>query len=57
MKHLIDQVQLPERIVIYELTAGDATGMHYKVKQKIHIKVECNLLVVCSEHLILCQVI
>ncbi|KAL0279839.1 UNVERIFIED_CONTAM: hypothetical protein PYX00_001315 [Menopon gallinae] len=48
-------VQLPERIVIYELAAGDTSGMHYKVKQKVHIKVECNLLVVCSEHLILCQ--
>lgn len=29
--------------------------MHYKVKEKIMFKLECNLLVVCSEHLVLCQ--
>lgn len=48
-------VQLPERVVIYELFAGDSTGMHYKVKEKISFLLECNLLVVCSEHLVLCQ--
>ncbi|KAK6627629.1 hypothetical protein RUM44_010107 [Polyplax serrata] len=48
-------VQLPERVVIYELASGDSTSMHYKVKEKITFKLQCNLLVVCSEHVILCQ--
>nr|XP_006130052.1 intraflagellar transport protein 122 homolog [Pelodiscus sinensis] len=29
--------------------------MHYRVKEKIAKKFECNLLVVCSDHIILCQ--
>ncbi|EEB18094.1 conserved hypothetical protein [Pediculus humanus corporis] len=48
-------VQLPERIVIYELASTDSTGMHYKVREKVNLKLQCNLLVVCSEHVILCQ--
>lgn len=28
----------------------------YRVKEKIHKKLDCNLLVVTSEHVILCQV-
>ncbi|XP_049859178.1 intraflagellar transport protein 122 homolog [Schistocerca gregaria] len=48
-------VQLPERVVIYELYAGDSTGMHYRVKEKINQKLECNLLVVCTNSLVLCQ--
>ena len=50
------QVHLPDRIVIYELASEDANDMHYKVKDKINKKFECNLLVVCSDHIILCQV-
>lgn len=50
------KVQLPERVVVYELAAGDSSGMHYKVKEKINSKLDCNLLVVCSNHLVLCQV-
>ena len=30
--------------------------MHYRVKDKINRKFECNLLVVCSQNIILCQV-
>ncbi|XP_065343413.1 intraflagellar transport protein 122 homolog [Cloeon dipterum] len=48
-------VQLPERIIIYELYAGDSSGMHYRVKEKINQKLVCNLLVVCADHLVLCQ--
>ncbi|XP_013786897.1 intraflagellar transport protein 122 homolog [Limulus polyphemus] len=48
-------VQLPERIVVYELTKGDSNDMHYKVKEKINQKVECTLLVVCTNHIVLCQ--
>ena len=48
-------VQLPDRIVIYELFSGDSSEMRYRVKDKINEKLECNLLVVCTNHLILCQ--
>ncbi|XP_072928707.1 intraflagellar transport protein 122 homolog isoform X3 [Hemitrygon akajei] len=47
-------IQLPEKILIYELFSEDNTDMHYRVKEKIAKKFECNLLVVCSQHLILC---
>lgn len=48
-------VQLPEKIIIYELTKGDSTDMHYRVKERINQKVDCTLLVVCSNNLVLCQ--
>ncbi|XP_052282617.1 intraflagellar transport protein 122 homolog isoform X3 [Dreissena polymorpha] len=48
-------VQLPDKIVIYELYSDDAADMHYRVKDKIGRKFECNLLVVCSQNIILCQ--
>ncbi|XP_066470268.1 intraflagellar transport protein 122 homolog isoform X1 [Tiliqua scincoides] len=48
-------IQLPEKIQIYELYSDDSSDMHYRVKEKIVKKFECNLLVVCSEHIILCQ--
>ena len=54
--HFTFQVQLPDKIVVYELYSDDATDMHYRVKEKIHKKFDCNLLVVCSHHIILCQV-
>lgn len=50
-------VQLPEKISIYDLVCSDdSSDMHYRVKDKISKKFECNLLVVCSQHIILCQV-
>ena len=49
-------VQLPEKIVIYELYSDDSSDMHHRVKEKIVRKFECNLLVVCANHIILCQV-
>ncbi|XP_054168644.1 intraflagellar transport protein 122 homolog [Oppia nitens] len=49
-------IQLPERVIIYELTKeSDNTDMHYKVKEKINNNLECTLIVVCSENLVLCQ--
>lgn len=48
-------MQLPERIVIYELYSGDMNDMHYRVKEKITQKLDCSLLVVCAEHLVVCQ--
>ncbi|CAH0553397.1 unnamed protein product [Brassicogethes aeneus] len=48
-------VQLPERVVIYELYSNDSNDMHYRAKEKITQKLDCSLLVVCSEHLVICQ--
>ncbi|XP_972704.1 intraflagellar transport protein 122 homolog [Tribolium castaneum] len=48
-------VQLPERVVIYELYSNDANDMHYRAKEKITQKLDCSLLVVCTEHLVVCQ--
>ncbi|XP_063797290.1 intraflagellar transport protein 122 homolog isoform X2 [Pseudophryne corroboree] len=50
-------IQMPEKILIYELYSEDAADMHYRVKEKIVKKFECNLLVVCSHHVILCQIL
>lgn len=49
-------IQLPEKILIYELYSEDSLDMRYRVKEKIARKFECNLLVVCADHIILCQV-
>lgn len=48
-------VQLPERVVLYEMSSSDAQPMHYRVKEKISKKFDCSLLVVCSQNLVLCQ--
>ncbi|CAG9855625.1 unnamed protein product [Phyllotreta striolata] len=48
-------VQLPERVVIYELYSKDSNDMHYRAKEKITRKLDCSLLVVCSAHLVICQ--
>jgi intraflagellar transport protein 122 len=47
-------VQLPDRVYIYELAHDDAYDMHYRIKDKIYEHLECNLLVVTSQHVILC---
>jgi len=48
-------VQLPDRVIIYELSHDDAFDMHYRVSTKIQKRLDCNLLVVTSMHVILCQ--
>lgn len=53
---LLLQVQLPDRIVIYELYSEDAADMHYRIKEKINRKFDCNLLVVTANNIILCLV-
>uniref|UniRef100_A0A667FUN4 Intraflagellar transport protein 122 homolog n=1 Tax=Lynx canadensis TaxID=61383 RepID=A0A667FUN4_LYNCA len=50
-------IQLPEKILIYELYSDDSSDMHYRVKERIVKKFECNLLVVCADHIILCQIL
>ncbi|KAL5037642.1 hypothetical protein RTP6_005043 [Batrachochytrium dendrobatidis] len=47
-------VQLPDRIIIYELFHDDAGNMHYRIKEKLQKNLECNLLVVTSQAIILC---
>jgi hypothetical protein len=49
-------IQLPEKILIYELYSDDSSDMHYRVKERMIRKLECNLLVVCANHIVLCQV-
>ena len=50
-------VQLPQRVIIYELEPGAAAGdMHYKVATRIMQQLDCNLLVVTAKHITLCQV-
>nr|XP_013000488.1 intraflagellar transport protein 122 homolog isoform X3 [Cavia porcellus] len=48
-------IQLPEKILIYELYSDDLSDMRYRLKEKILKKFECNLLVVCTNHIVLCQ--
>ncbi|XP_043934565.1 intraflagellar transport protein 122 homolog [Protopterus annectens] len=48
-------IQLPEKILIYELVSDDTSDMHYQEKERIVKKFECSLLVVCSQHILLCQ--
>ncbi|KAJ1472731.1 intraflagellar transport 122 [Baffinella frigidus] len=49
-------VQLPDRVLIYELReGGEENDMHYVKRNTVQRAVECNLLVVTSFHIILCQ--
>uniref|UniRef100_A0A146KPJ0 Intraflagellar transport protein 122 homolog n=3 Tax=Lygus hesperus TaxID=30085 RepID=A0A146KPJ0_LYGHE len=47
-------VQLGDRVTIYELYLGDG-GMHYRLKERLPTKVECSMLVVCTNHIVLCH--
>lgn len=49
-------MQLLERIVIYELvSADDEDEMVYRSMEKISRRMECSLLVVCTNHLVVCD--
>uniref|UniRef100_A0A7S0VDQ0 Intraflagellar transport protein 122 homolog n=1 Tax=Polytomella parva TaxID=51329 RepID=A0A7S0VDQ0_9CHLO len=48
-------VQLPSKIIIYELADAADYDMHYQSATRIQQKLDCNLLVVTSAHVILCQ--
>ena len=41
---------------MYELPSDDPHSMHYKMKDKFYLKTDCFLLILCSDHLILCLV-
>eukprot|EP00878_Enallax_costatus_P032692 GHUV01035947.1.p1 GENE.GHUV01035947.1~~GHUV01035947.1.p1 ORF type:complete len:180 (+),score=45.40 GHUV01035947.1:482-1021(+) len=50
-------VQLPTRVVLYALdSSADDMDMQYRSAGKINQKLDCNLLVVASNHILLCQV-
>lgn len=48
-------VQLPDKVLIYEVSHEDPLDMHYKNIEKIKQKFVCSLLVVTTHHIILCQ--
>jgi intraflagellar transport protein 122 len=48
-------VQLPDRVLIHEVSHDDPLDMHYKNIEKIKHKFVCSLLVVTTHHIILCQ--
>eukprot|EP00879_Flechtneria_rotunda_P020074 GHRR01021110.1.p1 GENE.GHRR01021110.1~~GHRR01021110.1.p1 ORF type:complete len:1138 (+),score=467.94 GHRR01021110.1:213-3626(+) len=49
-------VQLPTRVELYQLEpSADELDMQYRSAAKINQKLECDLLVVASSHIILCQ--
>jgi len=49
-------VQLPDRIHIYDLANhDDSYDMHYRIKERIHQTLPCNLLVVTTNNIVLCQ--
>uniref|UniRef100_A0A8C4QEZ7 Intraflagellar transport 122 n=1 Tax=Eptatretus burgeri TaxID=7764 RepID=A0A8C4QEZ7_EPTBU len=48
-------IQLPDQIVVYELDENDANSMQYRLCERIPHHFDCNLLVVCSFHIVLCQ--
>ena len=50
------QVQVPDKVIIYDLEKGDDADMNYRVKDRIMQRIDCNLLVITAEHLILCYV-
>jgi len=51
-------VQLPDRILIYETESDEfletGSSMHYRLRQRILKKLDCNLLVVTSIDIVLC---
>lgn len=46
-------VQLSERVIIYE-PSNSNDGMHYRIYEKLNQVLNCNLLVVTTNNLILC---
>ncbi len=49
-------MQLTDKVVIYEIESNDPKNMHYKVKEKIIKRFDCNLFVITSSNIVLCQV-
>ena len=48
-------VQLPDRLFIYELSSDDnMQEMRSQPLERLNLDIECNLLVVVSQHFLLC---
>lgn len=48
-------VQLPTQLNVYELGVAETGETHCRLMEKIKKKIECNLLVVCADNIILCM--
>ncbi|SPQ96247.1 unnamed protein product (mitochondrion) [Plasmodiophora brassicae] len=48
-------IQLADRILIYDASLTDEFDMHYKLRDKIMKELRCNLLVVTTCNIVLCQ--
>lgn len=47
-------VQMPDKIVVYELIYDEQGDMHYRVKEKISRAIECSFMVVTSSNILYC---
>eukprot|EP00286_Rhodomonas_abbreviata_P000017 CAMPEP_0181288064 /NCGR_PEP_ID=MMETSP1101-20121128/127_1 /TAXON_ID=46948 /ORGANISM="Rhodomonas abbreviata, Strain Caron Lab Isolate" /LENGTH=773 /DNA_ID=CAMNT_0023392149 /DNA_START=76 /DNA_END=2394 /DNA_ORIENTATION=+ len=47
-------VQLPDKVLIYDLKGEEDNDMHYKKRDTIPKALDCNLLVVTADHVLLC---
>jgi intraflagellar transport protein 122 len=48
-------IQLSDRVVLYELIEDGSSAVNYRPRNKLALQLECSLLVVTSQHLVLCQ--
>eukprot|EP01147_Barroeca_monosierra_P010401 gene10401-2532_t len=48
-------VQLPKQINVYDMQSLETGRLKFRLMCKLRRNFECNLLVVCSKHIILCQ--
>ncbi|GAA30881.2 intraflagellar transport protein 122 homolog [Clonorchis sinensis] len=49
------QIQLSDKILIYEPSTDDPTDMHYRVREKLSQTIDCQLLVVTTHNLVFCK--
>lgn len=49
-------VQLRNKIIVYELDKGKTSESPYRISSRINHTLDCNLLVLTSKHITLCQV-
>ncbi|KAA0187203.1 Intraflagellar transport protein [Fasciolopsis buskii] len=48
-------IQLSDKILVYEPATEDSTDMHYRVREKLIKNIECQLLIVTTHNLVICQ--
>ena len=55
------QVALPEKLLVYEMLTDDdpssssSSSRQYRIIQRLTTDTDCSLLVVCDQHIVLCQ--